>query len=302
MKRPKKPSIAAVIEALKAQEDTAQPRDWRELGEHVRQVYQTLLDLKGEKVLVARDVTIRGRTGIDHQIDVYYEFELTGLRHQVAIECKNMKRPLDKDRVSSFYAKVNDCPGVRGCIVAAKGYQSGAQKFAEDNGITALLLADLPSIGKLLGMRLEVAAIPPEETIGQPFWTLFELDTGAPAGHKQDGETYGVLFFSKKQAQTYFKVSSYDTDWEVRGMSQENLRTYILTVDAMAGRFLLAQTASQPNETTSLRCPRNSAPDSNFRVLCWLEPNSEQAYGNAIHGEASIKLVLSSLVNGAAWG
>ena len=34
-------------------------------------------------------------------------------------------------------------------------------------------------------------------------------------------------------------------------MSQENLRTYILTVDAMAGRFLLAQTASQPNETTS---------------------------------------------------
>lgn len=251
MKRPQKPSIASLIEILKTQKDTTQPRDWREFEDHVREVYQTLLDLKGEKVLVARDVTIRGRTGLDHQIDVYYEFELTGLRHQVAIECKNMKRPLDKDRVLAFCAKVNDCPGVRGCIVAAHGYQSGARKFAEDNGITALELANLPSIGKLLGMRLEIVAIPTEATIGQPFWTLFELDTGAPAGHQQDGETYGVLFFSKKLAQAYLETRSYGAGWAVRGLSQENLRVYILTVDAMAGRFLLAQTVGHPDATSS---------------------------------------------------
>lgn len=251
MKSPKKPSIAAIVEILKAQKDTAQPRDWREFEDHVRQVYQTLLDLNGEKVLVARDVTIRGRTGLNHQIDVYYEFDLTGLRHQVAIECKNMQRPLDKDRVLAFCAKVDDCPGVRGCIVAAHGYQSGAQKFAEDNGITALVLADLPSIGKLFGMRLEMAAIPTEATIGQPFWTLFELDTGAPAGHKQDGETCGVLFFSKKHAQAYFKAMSYGAGWAVRGLSQENLRAYILTVDAMAGRFLLIQTVDSLGEMSS---------------------------------------------------
>lgn len=251
MKHTKKPSIAAVIEKLKTQEDRTQPRDWRDFEDHVQQVYQTLLDLKGEKVVVARDVTIRGRNSSDHQIDVYYEFELTGIRHQVAIECKNIKRPLDKDRVSSFLAKVNDCPGLRGCIVAASGYQSGAQKFAEDNGINALLLSDLPSIGKLLGMRLETAVIPTEETVGQPFWTLYELDTGAPVGNKQGGETYGILFFSKKQAQAYYQAGSYGDDWAVRGLSQENLRTYILTVDAMAGRFLLAQTANQPDGAIS---------------------------------------------------
>ncbi|MBZ0090849.1 MAG: restriction endonuclease, partial [Sulfuricellaceae bacterium] len=206
-------------------------------------VYQTLLDLKGEKVLVARDVTIRGRNNLDPQIDVYYEFELAGIRHQVAIECKNMQRPLDKDRVMAFCSKVNDCPGMRGIIVAAHGYQSGAKKFAEDNGVSALVLSDLPSIGRLLGMRLETVAIPTETTIGQPFWTLFELDTGAPAGHQQDGETYGVLFFSKKQAEAYFAARSYGAGWAVRGLSQENLRTYILTVDAMAGRFLLVQSA-----------------------------------------------------------
>jgi hypothetical protein len=100
-------------------------------------------------------------------------------------------------------------------------------------------------------MRLEVAVIPTEETVGQPFWTLYEQDTGAPVAHKQDGEIYGILFFSKKQAQTYFQAGSYGDDWVVRGLSQENLRTCILTVDAMAGRFLLAQTANQSDGTTS---------------------------------------------------
>jgi hypothetical protein len=97
-------------------------------------------------------------------------------------------------------------------------------------------------------MRLESVAIPTESTIGQPFWTLFELDTGAPAGHKQDGETFGVLFFSKKQAESYFISRSYNSEWAVRGLSQENLRTYILTVDSMAGRFLLVQSTSNFTE------------------------------------------------------
>jgi hypothetical protein len=241
MPQKKKPSIAALIDELKTQTDTNKTRDWKEFEDHVRQVYQALLDLKGEKVLVARDVTIRGRNGLDHQIDVYYEFELADIKHQVAIECKNMSRPLDKDRVMAFSAKVNDCPGVRGIIVAANGYQSGAKKFSEDNGISALVFSDLPSLGKLLGLRLESIAIPTEATIGQPFWTLFELETGAPAGYEKEGESYGVLFFSKKQAEAYLLSKSYNSGWAVRGLSQENFFTYILTVDSMAGRYLIMQ-------------------------------------------------------------
>ncbi|BCL90425.1 restriction endonuclease [Ralstonia pseudosolanacearum] len=249
MKRSRKPSIAAVIDILKSQPHNSGNRDWSGFEEHVQQVYQGLLDVKGEDVLVARDVTIRGRNGLEHQIDVYYEFELTGLRHRVAIECKNMQRPVDKDRVLAFSAKINDCPGVRGCMIAANGYQSGAKKFADDNGITALTLGDLPSLGKLLGMRLEMVAIPAETSIGQPFWTLYELETGAPAGHLQNGETYGLLFFSKKQAENFFKFRSYGPAWAVRGLSQENLRAFILTVDAMNGRYLMAQTIELPDGT-----------------------------------------------------
>jgi len=247
----RKPSMASLIDILKKDKGTEQSRDWQGLEDHVQEVYQTLLDLAGEQVIVARDVTIRGRNGLNHQIDVYYEFELTGLTHRVAIECKNMMRPVDKDRVLAFSAKVNDCPGVRGCLVSAHGYQSGAQKFAEDNGITLLTIDDLPSIGMLLGLRLEQVAIPSADTIGQPFWTLYELEEGAPYGTEQDGQRYGVLFLSKRQAQIFWK-SELDgsSKWAIRGLSQENLRGYILTIDAMAGGFLIAREAILPDGRT----------------------------------------------------
>lgn len=240
------------IEILKSQKETDRPTNWAELEDHVQRVYQRLLALEGEEVLVARDASIRGKTGLDHQIDVYYEFELTGLRHRVAIECKNITRPLDKDRVGAFVAKISDCPGVRGCIVAAHGYQSGAKKFAEDNGITALTFDDLPSLGKLLGMELELVVIPKETTIGQPFWTVYELETGAPAGHIEGNQLYGVLFMSKGQAQAYFNHRKYDSKWAVRGLSQENFRAYILTVDAMGGGFLLGDVIQYEDGTMAL--------------------------------------------------
>lgn len=208
--------------------------------------------MKGEKVIVARDVTIRGRKDQDHQLDVYYEFELAGLRHQVAIECKNTRRPIEKDRVLAFTAKVGDCPGVRGIIVSANGYQSGAKQFAEDNGLLALTFVDLPSIGEILGMRLESSAIPAKNAVGQPFWAIYEEETGAPLGHVQEGRGYGLLFFSKKQAQLYFESRSLNSEWKVCGMTQENLRAFILSVDAMGAGFLIVHWVEEQGSTLSV--------------------------------------------------
>jgi hypothetical protein len=111
---------------------------------YVEFVYQSLLDLGNDNVVVARDVTLTGRTGIRHQIDVYYQFEKAGFSHRVAIECRNKSRAIDKDQVMAFKSKVQDIPGVQGIMVARKGYQSGAKTFAEDNGILAIDIAQLP--------------------------------------------------------------------------------------------------------------------------------------------------------------
>ncbi len=41
--------------------------------EYVRGIYSMLLNLKDEGVVVSRDATVRGKSGENYQIDVYYE-------------------------------------------------------------------------------------------------------------------------------------------------------------------------------------------------------------------------------------
>lgn len=232
--------MAALIEILKASTDKASPNNWQALEEHVQHVYQTLIELEGDRVIVARDVLVRGRDGADYQIDVYYEFELAGVGHRVAIECKNSKRPVERNDVLAFKSKIDDCFNLQGIIVSTNGFQSAAKKYANDNGIISLTLDELPSIGKLLGMKLESAAIPGENSIGQPFWTLYEINTFAPLGVNQGNELYAILFYSKNLAEKYLKLNNMENNWCVRGLEPRHLGTFILTVDAMNARYVIA--------------------------------------------------------------
>lgn len=238
-----KPSIAKIIQILKEQKLSSPKNNWSELEDHVRYVYESLLEMEGNQVVVARDVKVRGKMGQLHQVDVYYEFEKAGIRHRVAIECKNTKRPIDKSKVGAFLLVLDDCPGMIGVMVSVGGYQDGAEKAATDHGILPLTLDDLPSLSYLLGMRLELAAIPDERTIGQPFWTIFELEhgknIGVPYGQWHGNDAVSLLFFSKKSAEEFLIDHNLDGEWVVRGLSQTNLRSFILNVDAFAGKFTL---------------------------------------------------------------
>ena len=51
---------------------------WEQFEERVKHIYSILLNLKGEKVSVSRDVKLIGRDGLIHQFDVYYEFSRAG--------------------------------------------------------------------------------------------------------------------------------------------------------------------------------------------------------------------------------
>lgn len=234
------PSIISLINVLKAQPANKEPRSWQELEDHVKNVYQTILDLENKTILVARDVQITGRHGGSYQIDVYYEFELAGLRHRVAIECKNTQRPVDRDRVIAFKGKMDDCVDVKGVMVAANGYQSGAIDFAEKNGVVLIEVSDLPSIGNLLAMRLEHAAVPTESSIGQPFWAIYDIETASPHGRSENGRVFGLLFWSQRQAAIYLARQGLSKKWAVRGLTRWNLKTFIMMVDAFDGRFAIS--------------------------------------------------------------
>lgn len=102
-----------------------------------QQVYQILLNVEwpGKNICVQHDVKLAGISGQEHQIDVYWEYELAGIKHKVAIECKNYNSPLAIGKIRDFYGVLADIKDVKGIIVAAKGFQKGAKDFAKAYGI-----------------------------------------------------------------------------------------------------------------------------------------------------------------------
>ena len=101
-----------------------------------REIYQQLVNSDVVRPTnVEHDVKIEGRSGQKHQIDVYWEYEIAGNKHRVAIECKNYSTPVTKEKVCAFKGILDDLNGVNGIMVTKMGYQKGAKKYAKEYGI-----------------------------------------------------------------------------------------------------------------------------------------------------------------------
>ena len=85
---------------------------------------------------VRHNVKLRGKSGCEHQIDVYWEYENAGTLHRVVIECKNYNSYVPIGKVRDFYGVLQDLDNVRGIMVSSKGYQKGAKKYADYHGIS----------------------------------------------------------------------------------------------------------------------------------------------------------------------
>ena len=100
-------------------------------------VYQKLVNndvLKPTKVM--HNVKLKGKSGCEHQIDVYWEYEIAGNLHRVAIECKNYDSLVPVGKVRDFQGVLSDLNNVNGIMVSKKGFQEGAKKYAAEYGIS----------------------------------------------------------------------------------------------------------------------------------------------------------------------
>lgn len=99
-------------------------------------IYQTISDAEGVKSInVQHNIKLPGKSGCNHQIDVYWEFEMMGIKHCVAIECKNYSSEVSVGKVRDFFGVLHDVGNTKGIFVTKVGYQSGAEKFASHYGI-----------------------------------------------------------------------------------------------------------------------------------------------------------------------
>lgn len=127
-----------------------------------QEVYQQLLNCRHLNIAnVQHNIKLYGRSGCKHQIDVYWEYENDGIKHRVAIECKNYSKHVPKEKVCAFHSKISDLDGVEGIMVSWKGFQSGAIQYAKAYGISLKELrepeGDETNIGKImLGFHIEI--------------------------------------------------------------------------------------------------------------------------------------------------
>lgn len=101
-----------------------------------QEIYQTINNAENVKnINVQHNVKLPGKSGCNHQIDVYWEFEMMGIKHCVAIECKNYSSEVSVGKVRDFFGVLHDVGNTKGIFVTKVGYQSGAEKFANHYGI-----------------------------------------------------------------------------------------------------------------------------------------------------------------------
>ena len=101
-----------------------------------QEIYQAISYAEAVKnINVQHNVKLPGKSGCNHQIDVYWEFEMMGIKHCVAIECKNYSSEVSVGKVRDFFGVLHDVGNTKGIFVTKVGYQSGAEKFANHYGI-----------------------------------------------------------------------------------------------------------------------------------------------------------------------
>ncbi len=100
---------------------------------------------------VRHNIKLKGRSGCEHQIDVYWEYKKDGITHRVAIECKNYKKRVPKEKVCAFYGTLVDLDDVKGIMVSKKGFQKGAKQFAEHYRISLKELREPEGEETILG-------------------------------------------------------------------------------------------------------------------------------------------------------
>ncbi|MDF2883799.1 MAG: hypothetical protein K0R54_4363 [Clostridiaceae bacterium] len=197
--------------------------DGKEYESLIKYVYDELSSYSKNDIKVERNIKLVGKSGCEHQIDVYYEFLVNGITHKVVIECKDHKKKVEKMLIQAFESTLNDIGGCNGIFASRNGFQKGALDYAKFARIELVSGGELPLLSRVLIRKIE-EFLPDEKVIGQPFWTIMEEDDGRLTGiYNLISENTIGLFTSKKMAEDF----CIEIGGVVRGVSQKHLK-YII--------------------------------------------------------------------------
>lgn len=117
-------------------EITPTPLTPKEYEGLVQELYQSILNTEEVNTIkVQKNLNIKGKSSASHQIDIYWEFYLAGIKYKTCVECKMLGRKVEKGDVLEFNSKIEDIGNITGIFVTTKGYQEGAITYGEYKNI-----------------------------------------------------------------------------------------------------------------------------------------------------------------------
>ena len=109
---------------------------------------------------------------------MYWEFNLGGYDYKTVIECKDYASSVTIDKIDAFIGKAQDIPGLRLIYATKTGYQSGAQRKADQHKVDLLIIRegvdedwtapDGTPLIKIINLNI-IAISPPNITSFSPF-------------------------------------------------------------------------------------------------------------------------------------
>lgn len=102
----------------------------------IQMIFDSILNAdRAINIEVTRNVTLIGKT-TTHEIDVYWEYELGGIRYVTVVQAKDWEHAVNQGELLKFKAVLDDLPDQpRGVFVTRTGYQKGAFDFAKAHGV-----------------------------------------------------------------------------------------------------------------------------------------------------------------------
>ena len=90
---------------------------------------------------IKHNVKLSSSDGI-YQIDVYATYTAMGAEMKVIAECKQYKNRVNRDKVVLLADKVRSLGAQKGILLSTAGFQSGAIKYAKEDGIALIQVFD----------------------------------------------------------------------------------------------------------------------------------------------------------------
>ena len=118
--------------------------DWKKYESIVKYIYETLGKESGVNIEgYGNDCKVKGKSGINHQIDVLTKHSDGVHNYRTAIECKYWKEKINKDIVMKVSEIIEDAGINKGVIVSKRGFTPDGISFAKYKNIGLVELREI---------------------------------------------------------------------------------------------------------------------------------------------------------------